>query len=387
MGVIRPRLLFLVTEDWYFWSHRLNLARAARDNGFEVIIVTRVHKHGKVIRDEGFRLLPITLRRRSRNPFREVATIIKLVHLYRHEGPHIVHHVAMKPILYGSLAARIAQVPAVVNAFAGLGYTFISSNRRAKFLRLFLGIALRWILAIPNSRVVFQNNDDCEQLVRVGIVDRTHCVIIRGAGIDITRFTNHPEKKGIPIIVLVSRMLWDKGVGEFAEAARILFKQGVHGKFVLVGMLDKENPAHITKTQLLAWQKEGIIEWWGYNEDMPNLLASIHVVVLPSYREGLPKALLEAAACARPIVGTDVPGCREIVRDGENGLLVPPRDPKALARAIDTLIHNSELRARMGTRGREIVEKEFSADQVAHETLVVYRDLLKDLLPVKGELC
>jgi glycosyltransferase involved in cell wall biosynthesis len=372
----KPRILFLITEDWYFWSHRLDLARAVRDAGMEVLVATRVGDYGKRIEDEGFRLIPIRMSRGSWNPLREAATVLDVTRLYRRERPDLVHHVAMKPMLYGSIAARLAGVPAVVNAFAGLGYAFIAEHQSARLLRGLIGWALRWALALPRSRVIVQNDTDREQLVQAGIVHPSQVVVIRGAGVDTTTFSPTPEPAGTPVIMLASRMLWDKGVGEFVEAIRLLKARGLDFKGVLVGMLDEDNPACIPHERLRSWQADGVIEWRGHKDDMPRVLASAHIVVLPSYREGFPKVLLEAAACARPIVATDVPGCREIVQHGVNGLLVPPRDAKALAEAIATLVQDRAMRLRMGTCGREIVKREFSAEQVARETLEVYRELL-----------
>ncbi len=372
----RPRLLLLVTEDWYFWSHRLDLARAARDAGIEVLVATRVQHHGELIAGEGFKLFPIRLLRQSRDPLRELVSIIELVNLYRHERPHIVHHIAMKPVLYGSWAARLSRVPAVVNTFAGLGFTFISNDQQVRLFRSAIGRALRWALALPRARVIFQNGEDREQLVRAGIVRENQAVIIRGSGVNISKFVPRPEENGDFLVVLPARMLWDKGVGEFVEAAKLLHEWGVRAKCVLVGRLDKQNPASIPESQLDEWQKDGVVEWWGHQEDMPGVLASAHIVILPSYREGLPRVLLEAAACARPIVATDVPGCREIVRHGDNGFLVPPKNPQALARAIAVLVQDPALRARMGARGRAMVESCFTAEQVARETLAVYQELL-----------
>lgn len=373
---MQPRVLFLITEDWYFWSHRLDLARAAREAGMEVLVATRVQDHGARIEQEGFRLIPIRLRRRSRQPVHEIGTILEIVRLYRRERPDIVHHVALKPILYGSIAARLASIPAVVNAFAGLGYAFIADGQSARLLRTLIGWALRWALALPRSRVIVQNDADRELLTRAGIVPPSLVSVIRGAGVDTAVFAPSPEPYGTPVVLLASRMLWDKGVGEFVEAIRLLKARGLELKAALVGMVDEDNPACIPEAQLRAWQASGVVEWWGHRDEMPSVLASAHVVVLPSYREGLPKVLLEAAACARPIVATDVPGCRDVVRHGENGLLVPPRDARALAEAIGQLVQDRPMRARMGACGRALVEKEFSSERIAQDTLAVYRELL-----------
>lgn len=376
-GRVKPRVLFLVTEDWYFWSHRLDLARAVRGAGMEVLVATRVRDHGARIEQEGFRLIPIRLRRRSWHPIREIGTVLEIVRVYRRERPDLVHHVAIKPILYGSIAARVASVPAVVNAFAGLGYTFIASGRSARIFRAVMSRALRTALTLPRSCVIVQNEADRQLLAGAGIVRDSRISVIRGVGVNTAVFTPSPEPPGIPVVLLPARMLWDKGVGEFVDAIGLLRARGLEIKGVLVGRVDEENPAYIPEAQIRAWQASGTVEWWGHRDEMPTVLASAHVVVLPSYREGLPKVLLEAAACARPIVATDVPGCRDVVRHGENGLLVPPRDPNALAEAIGTLIRDRPMRIRMGACGRALVEQEFSSERIADQTLAVYRELLK----------
>lgn len=369
------KLLFLVTEDWYFCSHRLPLARAAKAAGYEVIVATRVGRHGEAIVAEGFKLIPIGLRRSSHNPLRELFAIAEIAAIYRRERPDIVHHVALKPVLYGSLAARLARVPGVVNALAGMGYVFSSATLKARLLRPLVVGAFRLLLGARNSLLILQNPDDRRMLVDSGVADAQRTRLIRGSGVDIGSFMPTPEPGGIPVVMLPSRMLQDKGVMEFVEAARLLRQRGVVARFVLVGDSDSENSAAIPDTQLEAWHKDGVIEWWGRCENMPEVLAQAHIVCLPSYREGLPKVLLEAAACGRPLVATDVPGCREIVIDGSNGLLVPPRDREALASAIGRLLAAPELRAKMGKRGRELAETDFSVDQVVRQTLAVYREL------------
>jgi glycosyltransferase involved in cell wall biosynthesis len=374
----KPHLLLLITEDWYFRSHRLDLARAARDAGMRVSIATLAHDDGKWIRDEGFRYLPIPFVKGGRHPLGELAAVIKLARLYRTEQPDIVHHVALKPILYGSWAARLAKVPAVVNAFGGLGYVFVADGWRSYPLRMGIKAGLRYALGLPNSRVICQTSENCEQLITEKVVKQNQAVIIRGVGVDLSIFRPRTENTGTPIIVLACRMLWDKGVGDFVQAARILKQQKMGARCVLVGRQDPGSPTGVPENQLLAWQNEGVVEWWGNCDDMPNVLAAAHVVVLPTfYGEGIPKILLEASACARPVVTTSIPGCKEVVRDGENGFLIPQKDPQALANALTVLLKNPDLRRRMGSRGREIVAREFSAGEMARQTLAVYEELLE----------
>ena len=373
----RPRLLYLITEDWYFWSHRLDLARAVKNAGFEVLIAARVQDHKERIVREGLRLVPIGLLRRSRNPIREVAAVYELFRLYRAEKPDIVHHVALKPILYGSVAARLAGVRHVVNAFAGLGRVFTASGRGARLTRTLVGFALKWVLRGAGSVVILQNGADRDRLIDEGIIRGDQARIIRGSGVNTEMFTPLPAATGESVVMLASRMLWDKGIGEFVDAVRLLKRRGTCARFVLVGRCDEDNPASVPQEQLIQWQKEGVVEWWGQRDDMSLVLASASLVVLPTYYgEGVPKVLLEAASCGKAIVATDIPGCREIVQHRVNGLLVPPKDVGALVEAIDMLLHNDQLRLALGRRGREIVVKDFSVATIAQQMLAVYRELL-----------
>lgn len=372
----QPRLLYLITEDWYFWSHRLDLARAARDAGFDVTVATRVTDHGERIRQEGFHLVPISLVRRSRHPLWELRSIVELVRLYRCVRPHLVHHVAMKPILYGSLAAWMAQVPAVLNAFAGLGYAFTDPERRRGALHRVMRTAMKMAIGLNGSTVLFQNEADREQLVEEGVVSSSRTQIIAGSGIDTNEFSVKPPAVGTPVVVLPSRMLWDKGIGEFVQAARDLKAEGVEARLVLVGRCDEDNPAAIGRAQLEQWVEEGAVEWWGHREDMPTVYGAATLIVLPSYREGLPKVLLEAAACGRAIVTTDVPGCRDAVRDHLNGILVPPKDSASLAATIANLLSDHRTREAMGVQGREMVVTEWSGPRIIEQMLTLYREML-----------
>lgn len=372
----REKLLYFVTEDWYFCSHRLPLALAAQDAGYDVAVVTHVNEHAEAIRRAGIRLIPFNLSRRSMNPLSELAVLARLIVIYRKEKPNLVHHVAMKPVLYGSLAARFSGVPHVVNALAGLGYVFTSERMMARLLRCAIGTAFRVILNSGRSRLILQNYDDICMFLRKRFINEGRIRLVRGSGVDTAVFSPTPEPAGIPVVMLASRMLWDKGIKEFVEAARQLKTRKIDARFVLVGDTDTHNPSAISKEQLTAWQSEGVIEWWGRRDNMPTVLEHANIVCLPSYHEGLPKVLLEAASCGRPIVTTDVPGCREVVRNGENGFLVPMRSTVELANAMQDLIENPALRQKMGARGREIVVRELSIEKVIKETLPIYSELL-----------
>jgi len=371
----RPHLLFLVTEDWYFCSHRLPLARAALNAGFKVTVVTRVRRHAAQIREAGLELIALSMSRRSANPLRELATLREIISIYRSTRPDIVHHVALKPVLYGSVAARLAGPTRVVNALAGLGYLFSSTDKRARLLRPVIETGFRLLFRSPGTRVIVQNPDD-QAWITGRIVERSRTVVIRGSGVDLSRFPPMTEPDGASLVVMPARLLRDKGVMEFVDAARMLRADGIAARFALVGDPDPENLAAIPHTQVEAWRREGVVECWGWREDMPEVFRQAHVVCLPSYREGLPKALIEAAATGRALVTCDVPGCREVVRDGDNGLLVPPRNSDALARALRTLIGDRDLRRSMARRSRERAVAEFSLDRVTADTLALYRSLL-----------
>lgn len=379
----RKKIIYLVAEDWYFCSHRLPIARAARDAGFEVVVATRVNQHADFIEQEGFRLIPLQMRRRSKNPIRELGAVLEIINIYRRDRPDIVHHVALKPVLYGALAARFTGVSAVVNALAGLGYVFSSSQTRAKILKLFVRAAFRALLNRQNSVVLLQNPDDRRMLIESKTIFPERTALISGSGVNTVRFKLSQEPEDGPVLVtLVARMLRDKGILEFVEASKLLKQQGIQFRAVLVGTPDPDNPTSIPVSQLEAWQAEGLVEWWGQNDDIPGVWAQSHISVLPSsYGEGVPMSLIEAAACGRPIITTDMPGCREIVKHEKNGLLVPIKDPKALADAICRLIEDPGLRRQMGQEGRKLVEKEFAESIVVTQTLNLYQTMLGEQWP------
>ncbi|MBI2069098.1 MAG: glycosyltransferase family 4 protein [Elusimicrobia bacterium] len=282
----------------------------------------------------------------------------------------------MKPILYGSIAAWWNDLPATINMITGLGFIFSSQSAWSKIVRWALMPVLKRLFRATNSYVIFQNKQDYDELCDADVVARARAAVIRGSGVDIERFFPRPEPDGQPVVLMASRMLWSKGVGDFVEAAKLL-KNRRSLRCVLVGILDKENPDGVPEETLLEWDRQGIIEWWGERKDMDNVINNSHVVVLPTYYgEGLPKILLEAAACGRPLVATAVRGCLEIVRPEKNGFLVPPKDPPALAHAIEMLVGDPSLRALFGNQGREIVVQEFSSAKIVEETLAVYKNLL-----------
>jgi len=375
-----PSILFLVTEDWYFCLHRLPIARAAHAAGWTVLVATQVKDHGQLIEREGFQLIPMKWTRRSMNPVRGLAEVRQIVGIYRKYQPDLVHHVALKPSLYGSMAGLLCGRAAVVNNLAGLGQAFTSQGLMASVVRTGLTNAFRLLFRRRGSCTIVENADDWRFLVTKVGLERNTVALIRGIGVDVKRYRPGPEDTGeTPTITMVSRMLWPKGVGELVEATRILRRRGQRLRVQLVGVPDASSRVSVPQEQLLKWQSEGVVEWLGYREDVPELWRRSHIAVLPSYyREGIPRSLLEAAACARPIVTTDMPGCREIVRNGHNGILVAPRDPQAIADAIERLLNDAKLRQCMGEAGRALVEQEFTEEHVVAQTMSVYRKLLDE---------
>lgn len=370
----KPKLVFFVSEDWYFWSHRLPLAKAAMEAGYDTTVVTRLSTYGEAIKKIGLKLEPINMSRKTRNLISEVLSLWDIIRIFRRLQPDIVHNVAIKPIIYGSIAARIAGVQGVVNTLAGLGWTFVTESRKARILRLFFSIAFRILLS--RGLIIVQNPDDKALLFKIGI-SPSRIIMIRGSGVDLKKFAPAPEPDGEMVVLLASRMIWEKGVQEFVKAAKFLHERGVNARFVLVGAPDPQNPSSIPESQFKSWHTNGHIEFWGHQNNMPKVFHQAHIVCLPSYREGVPKILIEAAACGRAIVTTDAPGCREIVRHGKNGLLVRPRDPLSLANAINRLIEKPGMRRRMGKVGWEIVKEEFSMESVIQKYLKVYKTLQK----------
>lgn len=371
------KVLFVANRAEFFFSHRMPIAHAAKERGFEVHVATPRDPYVSNLEDQGLTWHELELDGKSLNPVQELRTLIHLVQLYRKVKPVLVHHIAFKGVLYGGIAARLAGVPNVVNAFTGLGHLFSANTLKVHFVRWFVLQISRFSFRHPKSRTIFQNPDNIDEFVERGVLNSDQVRLIKGSGVDISTFNPSPEKDGPPIVILASRLVWDKGISEFVKAARQLRKEGLEARFALVGKSDPLNPNAVPEGKLEAWDEEGTVEWWGFQEDMPSVFANIHVVCLPSYyREGVPKVLIEAAACERPIVTTDMPGCREIVRDGKNGLLVPPKSSEVLAEALEELLTDSERRRSMGKQGRQIVREEFSLERVVRDTMAVYNELL-----------
>ena len=371
----KPGLVYLVTEDWYFLSHRLPMAREARRAGYEVHVVTHVNKGAAAIEAEGFHVHEVVWLRGSINPFAFLSNIRAVRRRYREINPDLVHHVALQPTIVGSIAA--AGLPCMrLNALAGLGFAFTSASAKARLVRPILKALLRWVLGHPRAAVLVQNPDDRTAVQSLGIASE-RIFIIPGSGVETERLTPLPEPDGSMTAAFVGRLLGDKGLRTLIGAHEILSSRGQPVRLLIAGEADPKNPASIPPAEIAAWGLRPGIELLGHVESIETVWAAAHIAVLPSRREGLPKSLLEAAACGRPIVATDVPGCREIARQGVNALLVPPDDAMALADAIGTLAGDAALRHQFAQAGRRIVENEFSAALVGRKTVALYDRLTK----------
>lgn len=372
------KLLFNVNVAWFFISHRLDIARAARDRGFEIHVSAdwESAEEADVLRREGFEFHRVRLRRGGLSPIHDLGYLQQLAGVMRSIRPDFVHNVTVKPVVYGTIVARALKVPHIVNAVSGLGHAFSRSESRRALSRL-VKAAYKVALARSDVRVIFQNDHDAAVLVESGIIDSRQAVFIRGSGVDLARFAWTPEPTGVPTVVLPARMLRDKGVVEFADAARMLRSSGHAGKFLLAGMVDGGNRSSLQSGDLLRLERETGVKWLGHVSDTAALYRNSHIVCLPScYGEGVPKSLLEACGAGRPIVTTNVPGCRDVVRDGENGLLIEPRNPGAIAGALDRLLSDATLRTKMGAAGRRRAEAEFDVRAVVRATLDVYQSMV-----------
>ncbi len=370
------RLLYVSNVAWFFTSHRLHLALAARAAGYDVHVAAAQDSGAEKLEAEGFTVHALPLARGEAGGASELGTLLALDRLYRALAPRIVHHVTIKPVLYGSLAARRVGVPVTVNAVTGLGTLFIASGARARMRRAVVLAALRLGAAHRRCWHIFQNQDDQATYIRAGIAVPERSVLIPGAGVDLAAFAPGTEPEGPPVIALPARLLGDKGVREFVAAARLVRARMPAARFALVGGLDPDNPSAVPEAEVRGWVASGDVEWWGHRSDMPSVLRGATVVCLPSYREGMPKALLEAAAAGRAIVTTDVPGCRDVVGHEREGLLVPARDTAALAGAVARLLDDASLRVRLGSAARVRAELEFGEGRVAATTLALYADAL-----------
>jgi len=366
------KALLFANTDWYLYNFRLPLAKALRSGGYDVVLLSPPGDYARLLTQEGFRWIGFPLSRKGVNPLRELAALWRLVELYRLERPDLAHHFTIKCVLYGGIAARCSGTRAIVSSVTGLGHVFITHSWLNRLLRPAVSLVYRFVLG--RSQVIFQNPDDRREFLRLSLVEEARSHLIRGSGVDTEYFLPPADARGErPLTVLmVGRLLREKGVREFVEAAAMVRKQLPGVQFLLAGESDPGNPSSIDPNVVAEWRGRGDVSFLGHRPDIRDLIHAADLAVLPSYREGMPRSLLEAAACGLPLVATDVPGCREIVSNGVNGLLVPPLDSKRLAEAIIQLLGNRDRREAMGKRSRAIACELFSQDRVIRETMAVY---------------
>ncbi|MBI3703855.1 MAG: glycosyltransferase family 4 protein [Rhizobiales bacterium] len=369
-----PVLLYLVTEDWYFLSHRLPMAIAAKRAGYDVHVATNVNRGGAAIEAHGFTLHALNWSRGNLNPLRLWSIVREIRRIYRRCAPALVHHVALQPAVIGSLAA-MGLPPVRLNALAGLGYGFTSNSLKARIIRPVLEFLLRVLLNSGSAAVLVQNTDDRAAVVALGI-DAERVSLIPGSGVDTDILRPTAEPAGPIAMGFIGRLLDDKGIRTLIAAHDILRRRGETIRLRVGGSADPANPASIPAAEIEAWQRHPGVEMLGHVDDIGKFWAAQHIAVLPSRREGLPKSLLEAAACGRPLVATDVPGCRVIARQDVNALLVPANDATALANAIERLAHDRALRQRFAAAGRKMAEEEFSSARIGREIVALYDRLL-----------
>jgi len=377
-----PRLLYLVNIPRFFVTHRLPLAHAVREAGFEVHVAAAGNDatHAQRIREEGFPFHPLPIQQHGINPLQELSSLLASAQVIRQLRPDIVHTFTIKPLLYVGLAAHFLRKPGLIFSLTGLGYLFSDRSRKAALLQQFIRLPLQLALQHSRSRLTFQNPDDRQRFIQLGLVavQRTH--LIRGSGVDVHRFQPRPEKDGTPVILFAGRLLLAKGIRDFVAVARKMREAGIDARFQIAGYPEAGNPDSVAEAQLTSWRNENIVELLGTVEDMPSLIANSHVVCLPSqYGEGIPSILLEAAASGRAIVTTDIAGCREIARDGVNALLIAPGQREALYDALLQLIQRPNWRRALGAQGREIATQEFAQERVFGETIQLYQEVLPTL--------
>lgn len=387
----RPKILLVANTGWNLYNFRLPLARFLRLQGIEVVFVSPPDTYVHRLQAEGFRWIQLRLTRRSINPLVELLTIGHLTRIYWEEKPSIAHHFTLKCVLAGTIAAKLSGTTGVVNAITGLGYIFSSSEWKARILKLIFIIVGRWVLTARRAMVVFQNQDDRQVFTNFKLTAPYRTVVIRSSGIDLQRFSPPPHPPDVPltpVVLLAARLTREKGVIEYVEAARILKARGVRATFQIAGEPDLGNPASISKTILQRWQREGIVNLLGHLENIEHFIARSTLVVLPSHGgEGVPRILLEAAAMKKPLVATDVPGCREAIDPGKNGFLVPVKDAARLADAVEILLKDANLCQAMGVAGREKVLREFDDRSVIQKTANVYKAVGVPLLHVQQQVC
>lgn len=376
--------VLFANTDWYLFNFRLSLARHLKANRFSIQLISPPGKYGESLKAEGFEWTAIAFTPGRRNILREVYSIFRIIQFYRQTRPAVVHHFTLKCVLYGSIAAIFTGRPAVVNSITGLGHLFTDNRFKSRILRFIVSRLCRFSLRSANSHVIFQNSSDQEAFVSAGIIARERTHLIRGSGVDCRKFCPEPNsdsngrEEGPLRILFASRMIKEKGIYELVEAFKILQASGLACELLLAGDVYPDNPSSLSAKEIEEMKTFQGVTYLGHVGDMVGLLRRSDIVALPSYNEGTPRILLEAGAMAKPIVATDIPGCKGVVVDSENGFLVPPGNVPALVKALEKLVVDSELRKRFAVRSREIIIQNFEESAVLDKTMEVYRQALQN---------
>lgn len=376
------RLLYIVSDDQFFRSHRLPLALAAVREGYHVTVASPPPIDRPVYLASGIQHCPIRLNRDGRTLLHEARAVIDIARVIRRYRPDLVHLVTARPILYGGIVCRLFGIQ-TVSAITGLGYVFTHEDHRTRRLRRLVVTGYKYAVGSKTSHIIFQNEDDLALFRANTILGKASWSIVRGSGVDLQHITPHPLPEGRTVLVLPARMLRDKGVCEFVAAARILRARGIEATFRLVGDPDAANPTTLREADLMAWVKEGIVEWQPHTHNIATVLADSHIVVLPSYREGFPKTLIDAAAAGRACATTDVPGCRDAIVAGVTGVLFKPRDAANMASVLEPIILDRSRQADMGKAARRHAEAVFDVRDTCRAHLQLYDALTQPVLMSK----
>ncbi len=368
------KVLLVANTDWYLYNFRCALARLLQERGMEVVLVSPPGRYAPLLQQAGFRWIQWQVGRRSTAPWKEIPALRALKRIYRQEKPVMVHHHTIKPVLYGSLAAQSVGVPLVVNSITGRGYVFMQNDLHSRLLRKIVLFLYSRALNLPRGALICENQSDRDYFINMGLCAKENTWLIEGVGVNVHHFTAQPEAEGTPVVLFAGRLLWDKGLSVLVEAARLL-RGTIPLRVVLAGAPDPGNPSSVDESTLCDWEKEGLVERWGFCEDMRRAYSQCHIVCLPTFSEGLPTVLLEAASSGRPIIASDIPGCRHVVEAGKNGFLVPPRNARALAEVIAKLASDPQLRKKMGACGRQKILQQFTVGHVNEATWGVYQSL------------
>ncbi|MDA0149403.1 glycosyltransferase family 4 protein [Vibrio sp. LaRot3] len=370
---MKTKLLFIVNVDWFFLSHRLPIALEAQRNGFDVHLICKVTDKRALIESKGITLHDLDIKRSGTNPLVELRTLTRLFFICKMIRPNIIHSITIKPVIYGNLVSRILRIPRV-SSISGLGYVYISQGWKARMLASLVSWVYKFALG-NCEKVIFQNSSDVEDLRRISAVKDSQVVLIRGSGICLDDYVPCDEPEGPPVVMFMSRLLLDKGIREFVEAARLV-KMKERARFVLVGNVDPDNPNSVTEPELNSWINEGVVEYWGFSSNPSETISKSNIIVLPSYREGLPKVLIEAAACARAVITTDVPGCRDAIEPSVTGSLVPVKKVRPLVDAMMLMLKNSDQRKDMAREGRKLAESSFDISDVVNTHINIYLNVM-----------